>query len=398
MDNTVIAIFGNRNAGKSSIINSLTGQQTAIVSDVPGTTTDPVRKRMELPGLGICTLVDTAGLDDDGGALGAERVRKSRAVAEQADLGVIVFTGEEFPEEAAHMASLLKGYETPFVLIHNKSDLGKMPSGLVSRLASEYGSEPLEYSCAEGAPVEVRDSLVAALNAAAKSAAGGERPVFEGLVKAGDLIVLVCPIDSEAPKGRLILPQVQAIRDILDRNATAVVLQPSELGAYVTAHGGEITLVVTDSQVFPTVNAAVPEEIPLTSFSMLLARSKGAFGQYREGVKKLDSLQDGDRILMLESCAHHATCEDIGRVKIPAFIRRYSGRQLEFDFVAGLDAIGGDISRYALVVQCGGCVVTRKQLLNRIRPAVKAGVPVVNYGMAIAWLTGIYRRVMKPLL
>ncbi len=222
--------------------------------------------------------------------------------------------------------------------------------------------------------------------------------MFEGLVKAGDIIVLVCPIDSEAPKGRLILPQVQAIRDILDRNATAVVVQPSELAAYVSAHGTEITLVVTDSQVFPIVNKAVPEEIPLTSFSMLLARSKGAFEQYREGVKKLDSLQDGDRILMLESCAHHATCEDIGRVKIPTLIRRYSGRQLEFDFVAGLDAIGGDISRYALVVQCGGCMVTRKQLLNRIRPAVKAGVPVVNYGMAIAWLTGIYRRVMKPLL
>ena len=398
MDNTVIGIFGNRNAGKSSIINSLTGQQTAIVSDVPGTTTDPVRKRIELPGMGICTLVDTAGLDDDGGELGAERVRKSRAAAEQADLGVIVFTGVEFPAEAAEMASLLKEYETPFVLLHNKSDLGKMPADLASRLASEYGAAPLEYSCAEGAPVEVRDSLVAALNAAAKSAAGGERPVFEGLVKAGDLIVLVCPIDSEAPKGRLILPQVQAIRDILDRNATAVVVQPSELASYVAAHGREISLIVTDSQVFPIVNKAVPEEIPLTSFSMLLARSKGAFEQYREGVKKLDSLQDGDRILMLESCAHHATCEDIGRVKIPALIRRYSGRRLEFDFVAGLDAIGGDISRYALVVQCGGCVVTRKQLLNRIRPAVKAGVPVVNYGMAIAWLTGIYRRVMKPLL
>ena len=400
MENTVIAIFGNRNAGKSSLINSLTGQQTAIVSDVPGTTTDPVRKRIELPGIGICTLVDTAGLDDGGGILGEERVAKSRLAAEQADMAILVFAGGEVPDELADMASHLKEMETPFVIVHNKCDIKRLSAQESCRAASRLASDsaPLEYSClAETATG--RDTLLDSLRSLAeRNNNDGERPVFEGLVKSGDTVVLVCPIDSEAPRGRLILPEVQAIREILDRNATAVVLQPSELESYIVSHGKSISMVVTDSQVFPAVDKAVPEEIPLTSFSMLLARSKGAFDAYKEGLLKLDSLNDGDRILMLESCSHHATCEDIGRVKIPAMIRKYSGKTLDFDFVSGLDAIEGDIRRYAMVIQCGGCVVTRRQLLNRISKAVKAGIPVANYGMAIAWMTGIYKRVIKPLL
>ncbi len=391
----VIGIFGDRNVGKSSLINSLTGQQVAIVSDVAGTTTDPVRKRIELPGIGVCTVIDTAGLDDDGGALGRERVAKSLAAARQVDLGILVFAGNRFPEGAARVAELLQKLNVPLVLVHNKSDLEPLKDDLRKRLNAEYKTEPVAYACTAGA--EDRDRLTAAIREALSGAEVIERPMFEGLVRKGGQIVLVCPIDSEAPQGRLILPQVNAIRAILDGGGVATVLQPEELDGYLKENGSRVALVVTDSQVFARVAAIVPEGIPLTSFSMLLARSMGSFDAYRAGIGTLDRLKDGDRILMLESCTHHANCEDIGRVKLPALIRKYTGKQLEFEMVSGLDD-PGDLSRYALAIQCGGCMVTARQLQNRVKAVIEAGVPVVNYGMAISYLTGIYQRALKPLL
>ena len=391
----VIGIFGDRNVGKSSLINSLTGQQVAIVSDVAGTTTDPVRKRIELPGIGVCTVIDTAGLDDDGGALGRERVAKSLAAARQVDLGILVFAGNRFPEGAARVAELLQKLNVPLVLVHNKSDLEPLKDDLRKRLNAEYKTEPVAYACTAGA--EDRDQLTAAIREALSGAEVIERPMFEGLVRKGGQIVLVCPIDSEAPQGRLILPQVNAIRAILDGGGVATVLQPEELDGYLKENGSRVALVVTDSQVFARVAAIVPERIPLTSFSMLLARSMGSFDAYRAGIGTLDRLKDGDRILMLESCTHHANCEDIGRVKLPALIRKYTGKQLEFEMVSGLDD-PGDLSRYALAIQCGGCMVTARQLQNRVKAVIEAGVPVVNYGMAISYLTGIYQRALKPLL
>ena len=392
----VIGIFGDRNVGKSSLINALTGQQVAIVSEVAGTTTDPVRKRIELPGVGVCTLIDTAGLDDDGGALGAERVAKSLAAARQVDLGILVFAGNRFPDGARQVARTLQQLGVPFLLVHNKQDLEPLKAELRRSLNDEFKREPLEASSL-AAETEDRDRLTAAIREALAGAEVIERPMFEGLLEKGKQIVLVCPIDSEAPQGRLILPQVNAIRAILDGGGIATVLQPEELADYLAQAGKSVGLVVTDSQVFARVAALVPEAIPLTSFSMLLARSMGSFDTYRAGVTALDRLQDGDRILMLESCTHHANCEDIGRVKLPALIRRHSGKQLEFDMVTGLDPLG-DLSRYALAIQCGGCMVTARQLQNRVRTASEAGLPVVNYGMAISYLTGIYQRALQPLL
>ena len=392
----VIGIFGDRNVGKSSLINALTGQEVAIVSEVAGTTTDPVRKRIELPGIGICTVIDTAGLDDDGGALGRERVAKSLAAAQQVDLGILVFAGNHFPEGAARVADLLQKLNVPLVLVHNKSDLEPLKDSLRKRLNAEYKTEPVEYSSLAQNTTD-RDRLTAAIRDAVSGAAAIERPMFEGLVAEGRQIVLVCPIDSEAPQGRLILPQVNAIRAILDEGGVATVLQPEQLADYLNKAGGKVDLVVTDSQAFARVAAIVPEAIPLTSFSMLLARSRGSFEAYKAGVATLDHLKDGDRILMLESCTHHANCEDIGRIKLPNLIRKHSGKQLEFEMVSGLDD-PGDLSRYALAIQCGGCMVTARQLQNRLQAVIDAGVPVVNYGMAIAWLTGIYKRALQPLL
>ena len=392
----VIGIFGDRNVGKSSLINALTGQEVAIVSEVAGTTTDPVRKRIELPGVGICTIIDTAGLDDDGGALGAERVAKSLAAARQVDLGILVFAGNRFPDGARKVAQLLQSLGVPILMVHNKRDIEPLKADLRKQLNAEFKTEPLEYSSIAQDTAD-RDRLTAAIRETLATAAVIERPMFEGLLYPGKQIVLVCPIDSEAPQGRLILPQVNAIRAILDGGGVATVLQPEELADYLARAGANVGLVVTDSQAFARVAAIVPESIPLTSFSMLLARSMGSFDIYRAGVEQLDRLKDGDRILMLESCTHHANCEDIGRVKLPALIRKHSGKQLEFEMVTGLDPIS-DPARYALAIQCGGCMVTARQLQNRVRAVAETGVPVVNYGMAIAWLTGIYKRALQPLL
>lgn len=397
-----IGIFGRRNTGKSSLINAVAGQDVAIVSDRPGTTTDPVHKRMEIYGIGPCVFIDTAGIDDSG-ELGGKRVARTVEAVSRVDVALLVFTGGDFGEEEERMMEQFARYSLPVVLVHGKSDLGPLEPELGERLRMKYpGVQCLEFSAvaAAGTLEGMVHRIADVVKACSESSMMSESPMFEGLVSCGQRVLLVCPIDGGAPTGRLILPQVNAIRSLLDIGAVVTVVQPSALNDLFP--DGEETagfdLVVTDSQAFSEVAAAVPEHVPLTSFSMLLARSKGCFAQYCEGTPVLDSLKDGDRVLILESCSHHASCDDIGRVKIPAMMRKYTGRRLSFEVVGGLDSIPGRITDYALVLQCGGCMISRRQLYSRLLPAIESGVPVSNYGMAISYMKGIYERALKPLL
>lgn len=393
-----IGIFGRRNVGKSSIINAVTAQDVAIVSARPGTTTDPVRKRLEIFGLGPCVLIDTAGIDDEG-ELGRKRVAKTEAVAAQIDLAVLVFTGDTFGDFEKRMMALFARYSLPVVLVHNKSDKGRLSQESSAAISAAYGTGVTEFSAIAGGEemaLQVHQ-LAERLRLGVSSSRYNERQMFDGLVTAGQHVLLVCPIDSEAPTGRLILPQVNAIRNLLDIGAVATVVQPEGL-AELFAGGCRYSLVVTDSQAFSEVAAIVPQEVPLTSFSMLLARSKGCFKEYCSGTPSISSLKDGDRVLILESCTHHSSCDDIGRVKIPALMRKFTGRQLDFDVVGGLDAISRPMEDYALVLQCGGCMITRRQLFSRLLPAIEKGIPVSNYGMAISYMKGIYDRALKPLM
>lgn len=396
-----IGIFGRRNVGKSSLINSLAGQSVAIVSETPGTTTDPVRKRMEIFGIGPCVLVDTAGMDDNG-ALGEMRVTRTMEVVAQIDLAVLVFCGNDFAQAEEEMMRRFADYSLPVVLVHNKSDVARIGEELRASLRSRYGLEVLEYAadghCDGNLSRTMLEALVDRIRKGVASSGFEELPMFSGLVSKRDHVLLVCPIDSEAPTGRLILPQVNAIRNLLDCGAYATVVQPSGLEDMFRDGGSDFSLVVTDSQAFGEVAQAVPQEVPLTSFSMLLARSKGCFKEYCAGTPKISSLKDGDRVLILESCTHHASCDDIGRVKIPALMRKFTGRKLDFDVVSGLDMISRPMEDYALVLQCGGCMITRRQLHSRLLPAIRKGIPVSNYGMAISYMKGIYDRALRPLL
>lgn len=396
-----IGIFGRRNVGKSTLINAIVGQDVAIVSDSPGTTTDPVRKRMEVFGLGPCVLIDTAGTDDSGD-LGNMRVARTLDVVSQIDLAILVYNGDDFGREEENMMNLFSRYSLPVILVCGKTDLARPSAATAGNIKEHHpGIKCIEFSSQESEERrhEAVSALVEAIRISLESSRFTERPMFEGIVSSGQRVLLVCPIDSEAPTGRLILPQVNAIRSLLDIGAVVTVVQPEALADLFRkdADKASFALVVTDSQVFQEVASVVPEEIPLTSFSMLLARSKGCFGQYCHGTPMIDRLKDGDRVLILESCSHHSSCDDIGRVKIPAMMRGHTGKCLEFDVVGGLDRIVRPMTDYALVLQCGGCMITRRQLYSRLLPAIEHGVPVTNYGMAISYMKGIYERAMRPL-
>lgn len=400
MSTVNIGIFGRRNVGKSSVINALAGQDVAIVSDHPGTTTDPVRKRIEIFGTGPCVLIDTAGVDDSG-TLGDMRVARTMGVVAQIDIAILVFTGDVFGEEEKWLMEQFRRYSVPVVLVHGKADLEEMTISMRERLRNDYGIEALEFSAVlrDGTGSRMLKALVDAIGkASAGSSVFSERPMFDGIVERGQHVMLVCPIDSEAPTGRLILPQVNAIRNLLDIGAVATVVQPDILGQMFGSGGQHYDMVVTDSQVFGEVASAVPETVPMTSFSMLLARSKGCFREYCAGTPMIGRFKDGDRILILESCTHHSSCEDIGRVKLPALMRKFTGKKLEFDVIGGLDAVSRPIGDYAMVLQCGGCMITKRQLYSRLLPAIELGVPVSNYGMAISYMKGIYDRALAPLL
>ncbi len=374
-----IGIFGRMNVGKSSLINALTGQETSLVSAVAGTTTDPVKKNIEILGLGPVTFIDTAGIDDTS-ELGAERIKKTRAVVEQIDLAVLVFATEFGTYEQA-WAEIFRAQKIPFFIVHNKADL------FPSAPAQLAGAEVVEFSCKQADTADVLEALIRHM----PSTAYQQEDLFGGFIQAGDEVLLVTPIDASAPQGRLILPQVQALRGLLDLHAVTTCLQPAELADYLIHHHPK--LVVTDSQAFGQVNQVVPPHIALTSFSILFSRLKGDFNLFLRSTPQIDTLQEGDKILVLESCTHSVNkCDDIGRVKIPAWLQKKTGKKLHFETVSNLDPLPADLSSYKLALQCGGCMVTRQQILQRLQRLVAAGVPVTNFAMAIAWCHGIFIR------
>ena len=395
-----IGIYGRCNAGKSSLLNFITEADTAIVSSEAGTTTDVVRKSYEILGFAPVLWLDTAGVDDLS-ELGRKRVARTWESLLQVDLALLVFRRWGEPEE-----KLVRRFERlslPYLLIHNGRE-GDCPCE--TRRPGNRSGKPDRRSVMEIDLLQPetgdRDRLLEAVKRLLPERAYRVPSMFEGRAEAGDRVVLVCPIDSEAPAGRLILPQVQAIRELLDRHAVPVVVQPDELaGLFATDNGRteEVLtplfpavscrpkLVVTDSQVFARVRAAVPQEVEVTSFSILLAAAKGDFDTYKKGLERIDTLREGDRVLIAENCTHQVSCEDIGRVKIPRWLETYAGCRLHFTFVSGLEPFPEDLADYALVVQCGGCMVTRSQVQGRIRTAVAAGVAITNYGMLIRKVT-----------
>ena len=389
-----IGIFGKRNSGKSSLINALAGQEVAIVSDVAGTTTDPVSKNMEIGGLGAVVLIDTAGIDDEG-MLGEKRIARSREVIKTIDLALLLITDNTVGDFEYGLINEFNKLDVPYFVVHNKSDLQSLSSAMISRIEKEFQTIILEFSTLNKTSVE---PLVAHMRSFLPETAWKPGTLVGDLISYGDTVLLITPIDIEAPEGRLILPQVQVIRDVLDHDGVVAICKEREVDTYFKRMEPKPKLVITDSQVFLKADASIPKEIPLTSFSIVLARQKGDFQQYIKGTPKIGELKDGDRILILESCSHHVSCDDIGRVKIPRWLSNFTGKKLEYEVVAGLNQIPRDIHEYALVVQCGGCMITRRQLVNRLKPAIDAGIPVTNYGMAIAYVHGIYNRAIKPFI
>jgi len=387
-----IGIYGRRNNGKSSLINLLAGQNVAIVSDFAGTTTDPVKKSFEITGFGPVILIDTAGIDDIG-ELGQKRIDKTLESIKHIDLAILVTTNNTWGENEDLLVEEFGKTDTPFIVVHNKTDIEPATSTFKGLVEGKKHKELVETNTNDKNCI---DKLINAIRNAIPESSFKTPTLLGDLINYGDLVLLITPIDVEAPAGRLILPQAQAIRDILDNDAVAIVLKEREVDAFLRKTQIKPALAITDSQIFVKADASIPKDIPLTSFSILLARFKGDFDNYIKGTPKISELKNGDRILLLESCNHHTSCDDIGRVKIPRWISNFTGKQLEYDVVAGLDALPRDIREYSLVIQCGGCMITRKQIINRLRPAIDAGIPVTNYGMAIAYVQGIYKRAIAP--
>lgn len=385
MEKKHIVIVGRRNVGKSSLINCILQQNKAIVSKLPGTTTDPVKKSYELPGVASLVLVDTAGIDDEG-ELGILRINKTIEALREADAAILVITHNQLEQHEEELIQQFKKNKLPFIIVHNQSDLEQPTAIFKQNIKERFQTELFSFSIVN----PQHESLIQQITKLIGSPK--QQTLLKNLVKKHQKIMLVTPIDSEAPTGRLILPQVQMLRAILDHHCICMVLQPEELPYYFSNHLPDLDLVITDSQVFKTVSSIIPSQIPLTSFSIILAHQKGNFEKYLEGTPKIEKLKKGDRILMLESCSHHVSCEDIGRVKIPTLLNKYTGKQLQFDFISGLDQIQRPISDYAMIIQCGGCMITSQQLQNRLQPAIEAHIPISNYGMIIAYVQGIFER------
>ena len=379
-----IGFFGRRNAGKSSVVNAFTGQELSVVSEVKGTTTDPVLKSMELLPLGPVVIMDTPGFDDEG-ALGELRVKKTKQVLNRADCAVLVVDATVgLTPVDRELLSLFREKDLPYLIAYNKSDLAAAPGEL---------EEPgLLVSAKTGENIHELKERVARL----VDREGPQPHLVADLLAPGDLVVLVVPIDSAAPKGRLILPQQQTIRDILEARAVSVVTGVEELPQTLQSLGKAPRLVITDSQAFGAVNKLVPRQIPLTSFSILMARYKGTLDQSAAGAAQLDQLQDGDKVLLSEGCTHHRQCEDIGTVKIPRWLREYTGKDLVLEHSSGRD-FPEDLSPYRLIIHCGGCMLGEREMAYRQKTAQDAGVPFTNYGMAIAQMHGILQRSLEPL-
>lgn len=386
-----IGIFGRRNYGKSTLLNYLTEQEISIVSPWAGTTTDPVKKTMEVRGVGPVVWIDTAGIDDEG-SVGRMRIEKSLEVLSQVDLALILFTDNRFEAEEVSLVERCRKKDIPFILIYTQIDRIPCDDALIESIESDYATKVFRFTSKNP---NLREPLTTLIREGLPESAFLHKSLLGDILHAGDVVVLVTPIDSAAPEGRMILPQVQVLRDLLDNHAKALVCQPDELESLLQEQKNMPRLVVTDSQVFDKVSQIVPESVPLSSFSVVLARAKGLFSDYINGTPYIDKLKDGDRVLILESCTHNVTCEDIGRVKLPNLLSKHTGKRLSCDVVAGLSALGRPITDYALVIQCGGCVITPKQLASRLAPAIDAGIPVSNYGLAIAYMTGIFQRAVK---
>ncbi|RMD79435.1 MAG: [FeFe] hydrogenase H-cluster maturation GTPase HydF [Lentisphaerae bacterium] len=384
-----IGIFGRRNVGKSSLLNAITKQETAIVSPVAGTTTDPVEKTMELHPFGPVVFIDTAGIDDEGD-LGNQRIQRSLRAIRRTELALLV-TDEWTDFEARIFTQLRKKEGLPVIVVVNKADLrdpaptveaaknaGADPVMVVSAL-NRTGIAQLHQKIVELAPESNLQSPT----------------ILADLVPPGGLAVLVVPIDKEAPKGRLILPQVQTIRDLLDNDAMALVVKERELAPALRRLNQPPDIVVTDSQAFLKVAADTPPEIPMTSFSILFARLKGELNTFVRGALAIEDLEMNDKVLIAESCTHHPIADDIGRVKIPRWLEQYTGMKLQFDIAAGHD-FPDDITQYKLIIHCGGCMTNRRQILSRLAAAGDAGVPITNYGLAIAYTLGIFPRALQP--
>lgn len=381
-DRVHIGIFGRRNAGKSSLINALTNQKLAIVSDVKGTTTDPVYKTMELLPIGPVVFIDTPGIDDEG-ELGMQRVKAGYRVLAKTDIALLVSDGKELSAEDNALLQRIKEKNIPYIVVYNKCE--QYPD------FAPTGENEIAVSAAEGTNIKELRELIAK-----QYSCGEEKLRLVGdIIKAGDLVGLVVPIDKAAPKGRLILPQQMAIRDILDSGAVSVVMRESELEQTLAQLGRKPDLVVTDSQAFGMVSKIVPRNIPLTSFSILMARYKGILKQAVAGVRALDKLNDGDTVLISEGCTHHRQCGDIGTVKLPAWINGYTKKELHFEFSSGTE-FPERLDKYSLIVHCGGCMLNEREVRYRLACAEEQGVPMTNYGIIIAYVHGILQRSVEP--
>ena len=388
-----IAFFGCRNAGKSSLVNAITGQNLSIVSDVLGTTTDPVNKTMEILPLGPVVITDTPGLDDEG-ELGQLRIGKAKEALRKTDLAILVIDSEKgFSDNDGEIFETIKEKKIPYIIVYNKSDISKNDDDIndVSKRYEIPSENFSKVSSLNGEGIyELKDRMAAMLNESS-----GEKALIGDLVNEGDIVVLVVPIDKAAPKGRLILPQQQTIRDLLDNGAIPIVCRDSELSKVIDKYKTDIKLVVTDSQAFKKVGQIVPEEIPLTSFSILFSRYKGELDHQLEGVEALKNLKDGDNVLIAEGCTHHRQCGDIGTEKIPAMLKKAG--DLNIDFVHGVE-YPDDLDKYKVIIHCGGCMLNEKEMKYRIEAAKERGVAITNYGMCIAYFTGVLERSMKPLM
>ena len=378
-----IGFFGRRNAGKSSLVNAVTGQELSVVSDVKGTTTDPVYKAMELLPLGAVEIIDTPGYDDEG-MLGELRVKKTRQILAKTDIAVLVADiSAGMGDCEKELVQLFKERDIPCIIVYNKADLSDR----------EINSDnEITVSARDKKNIQELKEKIAAL----AEKCGNERRIIGDLLNAGDMVVLVTPIDESAPKGRMILPQVQTLRDILDADAIAVFSKPEQLAETLKKLSAPPKMVVTDSQVFGRVNEIVPEDVPLTSFSILMARYKGFLDTAVKGAAAIDSLKDGDKILISEGCTHHRQCGDIGSVKLPNMLKKHTGKNFEIVLSSGRD-FPEDLTEYALVIHCGGCMLNEKEVAYRRKLAEMQGVPFTNYGTALAKFSGILERSIAPI-
>jgi [FeFe] hydrogenase H-cluster maturation GTPase HydF len=386
----IITLLGRRNVGKSSLINGITGQDISIVSETPGTTTDPVAKHYELIPVGPVTFYDTAGIDDIG-ELGEQRVKATRRVLWRSDVVMLVLDKAEPDEHDRNTIRELQGMDIPFLIVFNKTDTYKPSATAITELDSEKLSHISVSSQNTDDMLALRKELIALVPEYFR-----KDPVIIGdIIQPGDTVLCIVPIDLSAPKGRIILPQVQVIRDILDRSAIAITVKETEIKTLLSQLNVKPALAITDSQAVLKAAADVPDDIPFTTFSTAFARYKADLPILLEGLKHLEDLQEGDRVLIAEACSHHVECDDIGRYKIPHWIEQYLGKKIDFDIAAGHD-YPDDLTPYKLIIHCGGCMITGLEFMRRIRHAQAQGVPITNYGILISKTQGLLERVIRP--